>query len=220
MARILSLFSSGPRVLVIGVAVSMLMFIACGPEDLGNVAQPGKTVEPSIETGKPLDFWGGKNHVGVPGAKPPAGTHLSSCENTSDCSTGKSCINLFGGPLCFYKCEPDKGTGNTQNPNCIEPENCVRLNDGSGICVAIPGQLYGIGSYQAVVNHKQGERCLLRFGGCEAGLICVDLKQEGSIGTCEEVCTPAIKGSKNQPNCQTAGTTCKTLSSGLGACLK
>lgn len=82
-----------------------------------------------------------------------------------------------------------KGTGDIQSPDCLLPENCLELStsDGKtvGYCIYIPGQLYGSGSYKAVIRHPQGAQCLIRYGGCDTGLICVDVRGSGSVGTCE-----------------------------------
>lgn len=220
--RIVNLFC---RVTMLALTAALL-FAACGPVDLGIPPDPlEKSNTPSEQAALPSLFDNPKD-----GNKPtyPNASHLARCTSDSDCFGGTRCINLFGeqdADLCYFRCDPKKGIGDVQNPGCIEPENCIELtsSDGtvSGICIALPGQLYGIGGYKAVVSHKQGESCLLRYGGCDIGLICVDTGKNGSIGTCEESCTPkSLSDSKNSPSCKTAGTKCVELASGAGACLK
>jgi hypothetical protein len=221
---IASIFSSPRRVLAGLFVVGFVAFAACAPVEEGkSLTTPDKQTD-KLEDPKAYNMF----PSGTVGKKPdyPKASHLLQCEQDSDCFGGTRCINLFGeGGLCFYKCDPKKGTGETQNSDCIEPENCIELSSSggevAGICVSLPGQLYGIGSYKAFVRHKQGAKCLLHYGGCESGFICVDTSGRGSVGTCEEQCTPpALDSSKNQPKCATAGTTCKKLANGDGACLK
>lgn len=212
MVRMIHFVCSPQRLLAL-LFVGALFFAACGQVDLGVPPSPAGTSTTKLPKAQKYNMF----PKGTIGTAPsfPKSNHLSACSGNSDCLTGTECVNLFGqGGVCFFKCDPIKGTGEKQNPDCIEPENCVELNNGSGVCVAIPGQLYGIGGFKAFVKHKQGERCLLQYGGCYYGLVCVDTKQNGSIGTCEEVCEN-IKS-----KCQTAGTTCKPLVAGTFACLK
>lgn len=158
----------------------------------------------------------------------PKVTHLTPCQSDAECGSGippsggkQICLNFSGTPSCFFPCDPKKADPDKQNPDCLAPETCIRLNDGSGACAYFPGLLYGIGTYKGIVSHPPHKPCLLRFGGCVDGHICVDTRRHGSVGTCEEACQLATDAnSKNQPACKTEGTTCKMLLSGIGACLK
>ena len=202
------------------LASCMLLFMACGSNIDIPVYDPleKKGDGPKIDGdyGSPL-FPGGK-----PGTNPvyPKAVHLKDCSDGSACEGGTSCLRLSGASACFFKCDPKNGEGEVQNPDCIAPENCIRLNNGEGVCIFFPGQLYGSGSYKGLIRHKPQAKCLLRYGGCQEGYLCVDTKNDGSIGTCEEKCQPAThSASKNQPKCNTPNTKCKSLASGVGACL-
>ncbi len=192
---------------------------ACGePEWPVHEAKPAQKPDTSKYKNPQLNILPGK-----PGQKVifPKLTHLASCNSDSDCGGQFRCLDLFGaGSMCFFKCDPKKGTSGVQNPDCIKPENCIELSNGDGVCVDLPSQLFGAGSYKTIVNLKPGEKCLLRYGGCVHGYICVDTAKNGSIGTCQEECIPAVDpNSKVQPVCKTKGTVCKRLASGYGACL-
>ena len=189
------------------------------------------TEEPGRPSFKDRDPFFGQQPTEQPPKYVPV-THLAPCSAATDCggrvtptSGEQSCQNLLGDPLCFYPCDPKKGTGEVQNPDCIQPENCLELSSGGGqtvgYCIYIPGQLYGSGSYKAVIRHKQGTDCLIRYGGCDNGLLCVDIRGRGSIGTCEFECIPTTDDAENRRRCENlrAGTTCKRLASGFGACL-
>ena len=213
-------FSSVVRLLLAGLALLALALGACGePLPVGTGADalaPGKTSVPSsydMSNG----IWGG-----VPAVKPPnfpTKEHLVPCKSDDDCGKLR-CVNLGGGSQCYFTCKPEDGEGEKQNPACLRPENCVRLTDGSGLCAYLPGQLFGSGSYKAVIRLAKDARCLLQYDGCDNGLLCVDTKQDGSVGRCVEECTPAADpNAKVQPVCTTAGTVCKELASGFGACL-
>ena len=233
--RILSLFL---------LLFASFAFVACSvvlsplPDDPNN-----KTLDKSTTKSAPAKTLKVFNSKPIPdgGSLFQEPKHLTICKKDDDCGNGippnggkQRCVNLFGASTCFFPCDPRKGIGEVQNPDCIKPENCIRLTDGTGLCVYVPGQLYGIGSYGAIVQHKQGDKCLMRFGGCLDRLICIDTKRHGSVGTCQEECNPAPSCSKNddcpqnqkctsgycvQPNpCKTPGTTCKRLASGFGAC--
>ncbi len=234
--RLLSLFL---------LSIGGFAFVACSialdplPDDPNNVPPKKSTATPPKAEKIPLF-----NNKKIPatGSLFQEPKHLSVCKKDEDCGSGippsggsQRCVNLFGTATCFFPCDPKKGTGEVQNPDCIRPENCIRLTNGEGLCIYVPGQLYGIGSYGAVVQHKQGDKCLMRFGGCIDGFICVDTKRHGSVGTCQEECVPApsctknsdcphnqkcVKGFCDQPNpCKTPGTVCTRLASGFGACL-
>lgn len=218
-----SIFSSFSRmrVVALSVAAACMVFVACGQREKPTVVGPQTLSLP--EGVDPPDM----NEVIFPGQKEgeapnyPDSAHLKQCgTGFPECTGGTSCLGLRGASACFFQCNPDNGEGEVQNPDCIKPENCIRLSNGGGVCIFFPGQLYGSGSYEALVRHKQGERCLLRYGGCLEGHICVDTKNDGSIGTCEESCIPkTIPDSKNQPKCGDSKKTCRALASGVGACL-
>lgn len=209
------------RVLAAVLSVVCVGMIACGQKIEPIVLGPAELALPAGIS--PADFEKALFPAGTKGQPPvyPNAVHLAQCgTGYPDCAGGTTCVGLSGASACFFNCDPKKGEGEKQNPDCISPENCIRLNSGSGVCIFFPGQLYGSGSYKALVRYKRGERCLLRYGGCIEYHVCVDTKNNGSIGTCEESCTPATsKESKNQPVCMTPNTQCKVLASGIGACL-
>lgn len=208
-------------------AFGFLLAFACSPEPLGKIVGPAETS--SSKPGQPIDATNADPFLGAGSTGNPSFpkvTHLSPCQSDADCegqissSTKKQfCANLFGEPTCFFPCDPKKGIEDRQNPECLQPENCVELSDGSGLCVSIPGQLYGIGTYQAVVRRNLGDACLLRYGGCLDGLICV--ARSGSVGTCRPECTLQPNPNSSRPSECAAypGTSCKALASGFGACL-
>ncbi|MCB9637950.1 MAG: hypothetical protein H6727_03485 [Myxococcales bacterium] len=218
-----------------------LLFAAVGFGACGDPSRPPGTTDGPLapQDRKEAERPQGKDYypfsqpysTGTPPKYVPV-THLSVCEASTDCSgrvtpqSGEqACVNLLGDPLCYYPCDPKKGTGDTQNPDCLLPENCLELKtDGGqtvGYCIYIPGQLYGNGSYKAVIRHPLGGQCLIRYGGCDTGLLCVDVRGNGSIGTCEPECIPVDDATTNDKSCadKKAGTTCKRLASGFGACL-
>lgn len=207
--------------------LAVLLAVACTPEPQGKVVGPAEIsafrLIPPMGAAEADPFLGAGS-TGNPTF--PKVTHLSPCKTDAECegqisSTTKKqfCANLFGEPTCFFPCDPKKGTEDRQNPDCLQPENCVELSDGNGLCVSIPGQLYGIGTYQAVVRRELGDACLIRYGGCLDGLICV--ARTGSVGTCRPECTLQVNPNSTRPNECTVypGTACKPLASGLGACL-
>ncbi len=203
---------------LLGVAVLYIFSVGCGSE-VWTVAEPQQPKEYKEKYKNPsLNILPGK-----PGQAPqfPSMKHLAFCEQDTDCGGKFRCVNIFGnGGMCYFKCDPTKAADGEQNPDCIRPENCVEIRQGEGICVDLPSQLFGIGSYKAIVNLKPGEKCLLRYGGCITGYICVDTSKNGSVGVCTEECVPAVDpNSKVQPVCKTKGTVCKRLASGYGACL-
>ncbi|HAA58806.1 MAG TPA: hypothetical protein DCE42_28850 [Myxococcales bacterium] len=216
------------RIVVVSMLFAGLSFVACSivPPPLPTEGQdPNKKVEKDVTAAKDLNIWNGTK----PGENPPEfpkPLHLTECSADTDCGSGippnggaQTCVNLLGTPTCFFPCDPDKGVGDKQNPDCIQPENCIRLNSNEGICIYVPGQLYGIGTYTAVVQHKAGEQCLLRFGGCISGLTCVDNQRHGSVGRCAEECIPPLDSSTPAPTCETPNTVCTRLANGFGACL-
>lgn len=208
------------RVLSLGLATSCILFVACGQQLNIPVVEPNKAELPKgIDPG---DFEKALFPNGQSGKAPtyPDAVHLKDCTADGSCSGGTTCLRLSGASACFFNCDPKNGEGDVQNPDCIAPENCIRLNGGNGVCIFFPGQLYGSGSYKGLVRHKPQAKCLLRYGGCLEGHICVDTKNDGSIGTCEESCQPPTHAdSKNVPKCNTPNTKCKLLASGVGACL-
>ncbi len=212
------------RSLSMGLMAFCMFFVACGTQIDIPVVEPGqKTATKSTAAG--YETGAGPFPDGKSGRVPiyPNAIHLKDC-TTDDalCTGGTSCLGLGGvTKACFFKCNPKEGEGEVQNPNCLAPENCIALSGGTdGVCIFFPGQLFGNGSYKGLIRHKPQARCLLRYGGCQERYICVDTKNDGSIGTCEEACQPATHaGSKNQPVCTTPNTKCKALASGIGACL-
>jgi len=196
-----------------------MVALACSPPDPGIIPDPTEPEKKQLPKEEEPDLFPIKNPG--QGDKAVPARHLASCEK-KPCNPNMECVSLFSGAdnTCLFKCDPDKGTGDKQNPDCLLPENCIRLTDGSGVCIYFPGQLYGTGSYKAIIRHKAGEKCLMRYGGCDEGLICVDTKRSGDFGICTEECFPAtLDSSKRKPECKTPGTTCKSLVSGMGACL-
>lgn len=235
MRNLLSLWH---RAILLSAAlmIAAVGFGACGdpskpPGTVDGPLNPEDRPEAKRPEGKDYDPFPKPHATGTPPKYVPV-THLAPCTSSTDCSgritpqSGEqSCQNLLGDALCFYPCDPKKGTGDIQNPDCLLPENCLELStsDGKtvGYCIYIPGQLYGSGSYKAVIRHPQGAQCLIRYGGCDTSLICVDVRGSGSVGTCEPECIPADDEATNVKNCQSikANTLCKRLASGFGACL-
>lgn len=232
--------------LALFASAMLLVFSGACSTPVPPLAVPPPDVKPS-ETGlnvRQLELWD-KSKPGGSGSKTVRINHLKECGGDSDCSSDMACTNLFGTPLCFYTCDPKRGTGNVQNPDCFAPENCAALSNGGGVCLSVPGQLYGIGTYQGIVNRKKGEACLTRFGGCGERLLCVydgDLSKDASKGKCVEECNPGVTCKQNSdcPNnyrckkgrcaalgvvhednqCTSPNETCTLLASGFGACLR
>jgi len=217
-----SIFSSLLRVgtLIFGLIAACFLITSCSADvQIDPVDPPPVIREPATTKPDPTEFGMWKGKTG-PAPTFPLSSHLKECKSPDDCGSNMTCLNL-GTAVCLFKCDPKKGTGSEQNPSCIAPENCISLSGGeTGACISFPGQLYGSGSYTALIRHKQGEKCLLHYGGCVERHICVDTSNNGAVGTCIEECFPAVNPkSKVEPNCLTPKTTCKKLVSGLGACL-
>lgn len=208
-------FISRFRSFAIGLAAGYFVLVACGGPEKAIPIEPLEAQTYAPVKSEQLNLL-----PGTPGEAPifPASHHLSPCEGSGDCVGGTNCVSLGTG-ACFYTCDPKKASGGDQNPDCIAPENCIELSGGSGSCIALPGQLYGSGSYKAIIRLEAGARCLLRYGGCTDGYLCVDTQRHGSIGRCTEECNISTPNAPVQPTCQTPNTTCQRLISGFGACL-
>ena len=210
------------RLLGITMLAIGLLLTACGESGPGGSTQgPTDTVDKKMPDAAKLAIWGKTTSFPAGTAQPkPFGKHLHECDSDRPCEGGHVCVGFGGGASCLMECDPSKGEGEVQNPDCVLPENCMKLSSGSGACMALPGHLYGSGVFTGMVRLKKGEKCLIRMPGCDGGLLCVDTQNDGSVGQCVQECVPATHaGSKRQPDCP-QGEVCSALENGQHACFK
>ena len=206
MGRIVFYMGRG-RLLLLVCCIAIWGYGACTPDlTQWSVGEAPAPVEQTKINAKNLKIFD-QGKAGQASKLPPV-AHLSECLSNADCGAGTKCeriyFDYFGDKACYFKCNPKESAPDGTNKACILPEVCIPASntvETQGLCGSLAAQFLGVGTYKALSQHKLGEKCLLNFGGCSPGLICVydgSANADASIGRCVQKCEIGFPCSKNE----------------------